>query len=280
MVHSIDTLPPLRNIIEVHDLNPDKKLGQNFLLDLNITDKIVRNIGSLSDATVIEIGPGPGGLTRSLLKTDLKQIHAIEYDTRAVKALGSLIKVSEGRLNVIEADALQTALPDICPDASYYIVGNLPYNIGTPLLMNWLADIANGAPVKAMALMFQKEVADRITASPSTKKYGRLSVMSQWLCHGSSLMDLPPDVFVPPPKIHSSVVYLEPKTQDNTRAAPKFETMERIVKMAFQQRRKMLRSTLKPFQHLLAEAGINPQDRAEDIGVDQYVKLALAVEQE
>ena len=268
-------LPPLREVIEKAGLQPDKKLGQNFLLDQNITDKIVRHGNDLADQTVIEIGPGPGGLTRSILQSGVKKLYAIEYDPRAIEALQPLIEYSEGRLEVIHADALQTDIASITAGEPFHIYGNLPYNIATPLLLGWLEQITNNMPILSMVLMFQKEVADRILAVPSTKTYGRLSVMSQWICDCSRLFDLPPSVFTPPPKIESSVVHFKPKAHNgNDAAIPSFKHTEKLIKAAFAQRRKMLRSTLKSYAMHFDDAGIDPQARAEQLSIENFIKLA------
>lgn len=271
----MNELPPLREVIEKSGLQPDKKLGQNFLLDQNITDKIVRHGNNLTDQTVIEIGPGPGGLTRSILQSGIKKLYAIEYDPRAVKALQPLIDHSDGRLEVIHADALQMDITTMTDGASFHIYGNLPYNIATPLLLGWLEKITNNVPISSMVLMFQKEVADRILAVPSTKTYGRLSVMSQWICECSRLFDLPPTVFTPPPKIDSSVVHFKPKASStDDQNTPTFKHTEKLIKAAFAQRRKMLRSTLKNYAAYFEAAEIDPQARAEQISVENFIKLA------
>lgn len=267
----MDNLPPLRDIIEEFDLKPEKKLGQNFLLDQNITDKLVRNGNDLANEIVIEIGPGPGGLTRSILSSNVKKLYAVEYDPRAVKALQSLKQMSNGRLEIIQADALEFDVSTLT-DEPFHIYGNLPYNIATPLLFGWLEQITSNTPIKSMVLMFQKEVADRITALPSNKTYGRLSVMSQWICDCTSLFDLPASVFTPPPKVDSSIVHFEPRLSNDDR--PPFKHVESIVKNAFSQRRKMLRSTLKKYSSYFEGADIDPQARAEQIDVKKFVKLA------
>ncbi len=267
------SLPPLREIISGHDLRADKKLGQNFLLDLNITDKVARAAGDLRNTTVFEIGPGPGGLTRSLLKAGAARVIALEYDPRAIAALASLVTASDGRLSVVHADALKADLLALAPEGPRAIVANLPYNIATPLLIGWLRLIRqNSALFSAMTLMFQREVADRLTATPDTKAYGRLSVISQWLCDVKKQFDLPPSVFVPQPKIMSSVVRFTPRPLPPD--APPFAAMERLTATAFGQRRKMLRSALKPFPGLLEKAGIAGNLRAEQISVSDFVALA------
>jgi 16S rRNA (adenine1518-N6/adenine1519-N6)-dimethyltransferase len=265
-------LPPLREVIAANNLRAEKKLGQNFLLDLNLTDKIARHAGDLSGATVFEIGPGPGGLTRSLLKAGAEKVVAVEYDPRAIAALAPLRDFADGRLEIVQADALETDLAALAPRAQKrIIVANLPYNIATPLTIGWLRQL-RGTPgiYSSMTLMFQREVADRLTAPPGGKTYGRLSVMAQWLCTVKRLFDLPPGAFTPPPKVSSSIVQFTPRAASPD--APAFEEMEAVAAAAFNQRRKMLRSSLKGWK--LEEAGIDPELRAEDLPPDAYVKLA------
>ncbi len=269
----IDDLPPLRDVIARHDLRADKRLGQNFLLDLNITDKIARAAGPFDEATVFEIGPGPGGLTRSLLKAGAKKVIAIEYDPRAVAALQELA-AADGRLTVLHADALETDLLTLAPAGPRAIVANLPYNIATPLTIGWLQQIRQDiGAFSSMTLMFQREVADRLTAQPGNKIYGRLSVMAQWLCEVTRQFAPPPSVFVPPPKITSSVVRFIPRTLPA--GQPSFRAMETIVAASFNQRRKMLRSALKSFPGLIERAGIDGTLRAEQLAVADFVRLAM-----
>lgn len=265
-------LPPLREVIRLHNLRAEKSLGQNFLLDQNLTDKIVRLAGDFSGQTVFEIGPGPGGLTRSLLLSDAARIIAIEFDDRAVAALRDLVTAGQGRLEVRKDDALRVDLTAQSSEPRA-IVANLPYNISTVLLVNWLEQIrADGQAFKSMTLMFQKEVADRILAEPGNKTYGRLSVTAQWLCTVRRLFDLPPEAFTPPPKIQSTVLQFTPRAAHPD--WPTFERLEKILAAAFQQRRKMIRSSLKPFAAQLDASGIDPTLRAEDLSVEQYLKLA------
>lgn len=268
-----ESLPPLRDIIRAHGLRAEKKLGQNFLLDQNITDKITRHIDGIADSVVFEIGPGPGGLTRSLLKAGAGQVIAVEYDERAIKALQGLQDFSEGRLKLIHGDALETDLKTLCNDAPCHIAANLPYNIATPLLVNWLRQIHhNVSSYKSMTLMFQHEVAERIVAQPGTKAYGRLAVLAQWLCDVEILFTLPPQAFTPPPKVKSSVVRFIPKKLSSDQ--PDFAVVERITAAAFGQRRKMVRSSLKDYTTLFEVCGIDPARRAEEIKVSQYIDLA------
>jgi 16S rRNA (adenine1518-N6/adenine1519-N6)-dimethyltransferase len=273
----LSALPPLREIIAQHGLRAEKKLGQNFLLDGNITDKIARSSGELSQLHVIEIGPGPGGLTRSLLRAGAKTVTAVEYDARAVDALQSLTEAAEGRLTVHHGDALKTDLTQIVPDAPRAIIANLPYNIATPLLIGWLRQIRDmPGCYDGMTLMFQREVADRITAQMGTKAYGRLSVMAQWLCKVKRMFDIPGSAFVPAPKVTSSVVTFQPKVP--AADAPTFDTMETIVAAAFGQRRKMLRSSLKDYAEAMRKAEIDETLRAEQLDTSQFVRIALAHE--
>lgn len=276
--NGLSALPPLRDVIRDHNLRAEKSLGQNFLLDLNITDKIVRAAeamgGALSDLTVFEIGPGPGGLTRSLLATNVKKVIAIEFDDRAVAALQDVVKVSEGRLDVIKGDALHADLLDMA-DGPRAIIANLPYNISTVLLLKWLREVRQDpGSYKFMALMFQKEVAERLYAKPHTKSYGRLTVMTQWLCETAKAFDLPPEAFSPPPKVTSSVMVIKPKILNGNQ--PNFETMEKILATGFQQRRKMIRTSLKPYLEKLEKLGIDPTLRAENLSVEDYLKIANA----
>lgn len=272
-VSDIDSLPPLREIIRDHDLRAEKKLGQNFLLDLNLTQKIARAGGDLSGCHVFEIGPGPGGLTRALLKTNAARVSAVEFDPRAVAALESLVAASRGRLDILAGDALAvdiTALPAM-PRA---VVANLPYNIATPLLIGWLEKIAvDAGAFQSLTLMFQKEVAQRIVAAPGSKMYGRLSVMTQWLCRAKMSFDIAPSAFVPPPKVVSTVVHLVPRARDKN--APSFATMEKVTAAAFGQRRKMIRTTLKPWAGHFEVLGLNPESRAEELAIKDYIALAM-----
>ncbi len=266
-----DNLPPLRDVIARHDLRAEKSLGQNFLLDQNITDKIVRGCGDLTGINVIEIGPGPGGLTRSLLKSNARQVIAVEFDPRAVAALQELVDVADGRLSLLHGDALKTNLLDLC-DGPRAIVANLPYNIATPLLTGWLSQIhADQNAYALMALMFQKEVGDRICADVNTKAYGRLSVISQWICSCRNLYDLPPSAFIPPPKIKSSVIKFTPQNLENP---PVFKDVEQLTAAAFGQRRKMIRSSMKDYHAQLEALSLDTQRRAETLTVDEFIAIA------
>lgn len=269
-------LPPLRDVMARYDLLPKKALGQNFLLDGNITDKVARSAGDLKTLNVAEVGPGPGGLTRSLLRVGAQRIVAIEKDSRCIAALAELEAASKGILSVVEADALTVDITSLLP-VPRAIVANLPYNIATPLLIRWLEQIAqNRQAFSGLTLMFQREVAERICAQPGNKLFGRLSVMAQWQCEVQWRFDLPPHVFTPPPKVFSSVVHFRPR--EEALAEVPWTIMERVVEKAFNQRRKMLRSALKGMatdtELWLHEAGINPELRAEQLSVVQFGELA------
>ena len=267
-----DCLPPLREVIAQYGIGARKSLGQNFILDLNLTRRIARAAGPLGHATVIEIGPGPGGLTRALLAEGARRVVAIERDPRCLAALGDLAARYPGRLELVAGDAL-TLDPAALTDAPRKIVANLPYNIATALLLRWLDTVRE---YESLTLMFQREVAERLVAAPRSPAYGRLSVLVQWLCEAKILFDLPPRAFVPRPKVTSSVVSLMPRP---TPLAPAVKpALERVTAAAFGQRRKMLRSSLKalgvPVEPLLAAAGIPPTARAEELSVAEFCALA------
>ena len=268
-----DGLPPLREVIARYDLAARRSLGQNFLLDLNLTGKIARAAGALGEGTVIEIGPGPGGLTRALLAEGARQVIAIERDHRCLGALAEISAAYPGRLTVIEGDALAVDCAKL-GQAPRRIVANLPYNIATPLIIKWLQA---GPAFKSITVMVQREVADRLVAAPRTKDYGRLSVLTQFLAKPRRLFDVPPRAFVPPPKVTSSVVELIPLPAP---AAPaRIEDLERVTQAAFGQRRKMLRQSLRSLgveevEDLLAAADIAPTSRAEELTVAQFAALA------
>lgn len=273
-----ESLPPLREVISAHDLRAEKKLGQNFLLDQNITDKIARHADracrGFAGKTVFEIGPGPGGLTRSLLKAGAEKVIALEFDPRAVAALAGLEEASKGRLEVLQADALEIDLLKLA-DGPRVVVANLPYNIATPLLTGWLSQLhADISAYDALVLMFQKEVAQRIAADVCGKTYGRLSVISQWLCETKKLFDLSPAAFTPPPKVTSSVVQFVPRALGGD--APDFKAVERTTAAAFGQRRKMIRSSLKDYAEHFEALGLDPELRAENLQVEDFVNLTKA----
>ena len=264
------TPPPLRAVIAAHGLDARHSLGQHFLLDGNLTARIVREAGDLHGRGVIEVGPGPGGLTRALLESGAARIVAIEVDKRAVGAIEELAAAANGRLLVMEADAMRVDLPDLVPSPRQ-IVANLPYNVASPLLVRWLRQ---AAAYERMTLMFQREVAERIVAAPGTAAYGRLSVLAGWLCDCHIALRLPPTAFVPPPKVWSAVVVLTPHATQPEPAL--FAAMERLTAAAFGQRRKMLRGALKPLggESLLNRASIAPERRAETLSVEEFDRLA------
>ncbi|BCG95867.1 16S rRNA (adenine(1518)-N(6)/adenine(1519)-N(6))-dimethyltransferase RsmA [Mesorhizobium sp. 131-2-1] len=275
---TIDGLPPLREVIERHGLQAKKALGQNFLLDLNLTGKIARAAGDLTDATVIEVGPGPGGLTRALLFNGAKRVVAIERDERCLEALAQVSSHYPGRLEVIPGDALKTDFAALARDAGgpVKIVANLPYNIGTELLIRWLTVSAWPPFYQSMTLMFQREVAERITATPGSDAYGRLGVLAGWRTQARIAFDVPPQAFTPPPKVTSSVVHLVPRATPLPTEAKK---LGRVTEAAFGQRRKMLRQSVKSLggEALLVRADIDPTRRAETLSVEEFVRLTNAV---
>jgi len=266
-------LPPLRDALEAHGLSADKRFGQHFLLDLNVTRKIARLAGPFNGDVVIEVGPGPGGLTRALLETDAGAVIAVEKDRRFIPLLEELAADNVGRLRVVEGDALKVAETDLLDGRSAHLVSNLPYNVGTPLLIKWLT--GPWRP-RSLTLMFQKEVADRVAARPGTGTYGRLSVISQSVCIARVVMDLPARAFTPPPKVASAVVRLDPHAEPPSPAV--LAALEQVTAAAFGQRRKMLRSSLKALggAELCHAAGISPDARAEVIDVAGFLKLAQA----
>ena len=276
---AIDTLPPLRDIIARYGLNAQKALGQNFLLDLNLTSRIARSAGPLEDTTVLEVGPGPGGLTRALLAAGAKKVIAIEKDQRCLPALEEIAAHYPGRLTIIEGDALTFDLETLDHDGSLKIIANLPYNIGTALLMKWI-DGAEWPPIfNDLVLMFQREVAERIVATPDTPHdYGRLSVFCGWRTDAKILFDVSPQAFTPPPKVVSSVVRVTPRAHP-TVCDPKL--LARVTQAAFGQRRKMLRQSLKSLGvdpiTLCERVGLDPTARAETVTIDQFVALAQAL---
>jgi 16S rRNA (adenine1518-N6/adenine1519-N6)-dimethyltransferase len=263
-------LPSLKEVIARHDFRAKHALGQHFLLDLNLTAKIASVAGDLAGRHVIEVGPGPGGLTRALLATEAASVTAIEIDPRGVAAAQELAAAYPGRLTVIGADALSLDVAGLVP-APRQIVANLPYNVGTPLLIGWLRQIAL---FERLTLMFQEEVAQRIVAAPGSDAYGRLAVLAQWTCQTALALRIPPEAFTPPPKVHSAVVRFLPKADQPDPAL--FAAMERVTQAAFGQRRKMLRAALKPLggETLLRRAGIDPTRRAETLSIMEFDGLA------
>jgi 16S rRNA (adenine1518-N6/adenine1519-N6)-dimethyltransferase len=273
----IDDLPALREVIRKHELRAKKSLGQNFLLDLNLTARIARASGSLQGATVVEIGPGPGGLTRALLVLGARRVIAIERDARAIAALQEIAAHYPGRLDIIEGDALEADPLLLTGGAKARVVANLPYNIATPLLIGWLTTEPWPPWYESLTLMFQREVAERIVAAPGSKSYGRLSVLTGWRCEAKIEFDVAPSAFVPPPKVTSSVVRLVPRAKP---APCDSTTLERVTAAAFGQRRKMLRQSLKSLGvdtvALMEQANIEPTARAEEIPVEGFAALARA----
>lgn len=272
---AIDGLPPLREVIARHGLAARKALGQNFLLDLNLTAKIARSAGDLAHCDVLEVGPGPGGLTRALLAEGARHVLAVEKDERCLPALAEIASAWPGRLEVVHGDALEVdAAARLTPPIR--VVANLPYNVGTELLTGWLTPPRWPPFWQSLTLMFQKEVAERIVAKPGSKAYGRLALLAQWRAEARIVLTLPPSAFTPPPKIDSAVVHL------TALPLPRFpapaRTLERVVAAAFNQRRKMLRSALKPLdpgiESRLERLGIAPTARAEEIGLEQFCALA------
>lgn len=270
----IDQLPPLREIIRAYDLRAEKKLGQNFLLDLNLTQKIAKAAGNVEHIHVIEIGPGPGGLTRALLNTSASHVSAIEYDPRAIEALQSLKQAAHGRLTLVAGDALAIDLMHIAQPPRA-VVANLPYNIATPLLIGWLKQIRDHQAFKHLTLMFQKEVAQRIVAPQGSEFYGRLSVMSKWLCTPKIAFDISASAFTPPPKVTSSVVHFIPKILPE--GSPPFSAMEQVTALAFGHRRKMIRSSLKIYADAIKACGLDDTKRAEELSVEDFSALAQAI---
>ena len=272
---AIDTLPPLRDVIATHGLSARKALGQNFLLDLNLTAKIARSAGDLTGFDVLEVGPGPGGLTRGLLAEGARHVLAVEKDPRCVPALEDIAAAYPGKLTITQGDALNVD-PLAHLTAPIKVVANLPYNVGTELLIRWLTPPEWPPYWSSLTLMFQREVAQRIVAAPGSKAYGRLSLLASWRADARIVMDLPPQAFTPPPNVSSAVVHLralpEPRFPANAR------TLEKVVAAAFNQRRKMMRSSLKALapdiEDRLNAVGIAPTQRAEQVPLEAFCALA------
>ncbi len=275
---TIDGLPPLREVIAAHGLSARKSLGQNFILDLNLTARIARAAGDLSGSDVLEVGPGPGGLTRGLLAEGARRVLAVEKDARCMDALEEIRAAHPGRLEILRADALEIdPLAHLAPPIR--IVANLPYNVGTELLTRWL-DPPDWPPFwTSMTLMFQREVAERIVAAPGGKSYGRLAVLAQWRSDARIVMDLPPEAFTPPPKVRSAVVHVT--ARETPRYPAEARTLFRVTKAAFGQRRKMLRASLKglapDIEDRLRAAGIAPTDRAERLSLEAFCALSREI---
>jgi len=271
-----DELPPLRDVIAAYDLAAKKSLGQNFLFDLNLTRKIARAAGASEGGVFYEVGPGPGGLTRALLSEGADKVIAVERDQRCLPALADIAKAYPGKLEVHSADALKLDEAVLLPPGMR-IAANLPYNVGTALLVKWLT-VETWPPLWAsLTLMFQKEVAQRITASAGSEHYGRLSVLAQWRCTAKILFDVNKGAFVPPPTVTSAIVRLEPRTEPL--APANLHDLEKVTATAFGQRRKMLRQSLKPLggEALLERAGIAPTARPEDLKITDFAALARAL---
>ena len=275
---TIDGLPPLREVIAAHDLIAKRQLGQNFLLDLNLTAKIARSAGDLTACDVLEVGPGPGGLTRGLLVEGARHVVAVEKDPRCIPALEEIAAVYPGRLTVLQGDALDIDTSALLT-APVRVIANLPYNVGTELLIRWLTPAIWPPFWTSLTLMFQREVAERITAKPRTEHYGRLALLVHWRCDARIVLTLPPEAFTPAPKVHSAVVHLTRLEVPRYPADEK--TLLRITAQAFGQRRKMLRSSLKgllpDLEAALESVGIPPTARAEEIGLEAFCALARLV---
>lgn len=273
-------LPPLKEVIARYGLSAKKSLGQNFILDTNLLNKIVRcskqrDPEPFETGTVIEVGPGPGGVTRAILENDAKQLTVIEKDERCLELLADIRAAYPDRLTVLNADATNVPAQTL-GKAPRSIIANLPYNVGTLLLTGWLKHID---AYSSFTLMFQKEVAERLTARPKSSAYGRLSVLTQWLCETEILFTVPPSCFVPPPKVTSAVVFLKPRTCPLAQA--RIDLLEKVTAAAFNQRRKMLRSSLKSIgdpQELCAAANVSPTARAEEIGIEAFCAMARCLE--
>ncbi len=272
---AVDALPPLRDVISAHGLSARKALGQNFLLDLNLTRRIARAGGPLPGCHVVEIGPGPGGLTRALLLEGAAHVTAIERDRRAIPALQQIAAAAPGRLTIVEADALRFDYDSLAGRDPLRIVSNQPFNVGTPLLTGWIGAQSWPPRWKSLTLMFQREVADRIVAAAGSEVYGRLAVLARWRTTPKLLFEVPARAFTPAPKVTSAVVRLEPRP--DAEPVP-VSALERVTAAAFGQRRKMLRSSLKSVwpdpEPVLLQAGLAPTARAEEIPVDGFLKLA------
>jgi 16S rRNA (adenine1518-N6/adenine1519-N6)-dimethyltransferase len=274
---SMDGLPPLRDVIQRHGLFAKKALGQNFLLDLNLTRRIARTAGRLDDATILEVGPGPGGLTRALLMEGAKRVVAIERDERCIAALEEIAAHYPGRLEIVAGDAMKADFAALAAGAgTVRIVANLPYNIGTELLVRWLTPEHWPPFYESMTLMFQREVAERIVAAPGSSHYGRLGVLAGWRTEARIAFDVPPQAFTPPPKVTSSVVQILPRAEPLPVDAGK---LARTTEAAFGQRRKMLRQSMKSLggERLLERAGIDGTRRAETLTVEEFVRLAREI---
>ena len=270
----MDNLPSIESTIKKYKLAPNKTLGQNFLFDSNITDHIAHSCYDIEGSTVLEIGPGPGGLTRSILAAGAKKVIAVEFDTRCVQALEELKLASNNKLSIINKDALTLPIAELKEKEKIHIISNLPYNIGTKLIMNWLNEIEH---IASITVMLQKEVVERFIAQPKTSNFGRVSIIGQSICNIESLFDVDPENFIPPPKVTSSIMRLIP-LKETIYKCPK-KSLERLCAAAFSQRRKMVRKNLKTLfvdkvDQVLNETGIDLKARAEEISVTQFCRLA------
>ena len=273
-----DGLPPIREVIASHGIRAKRSLGQNFLHDFNLTRKIARQAGDISDCDVVEVGPGPGGLTRSLLAEGARRVIAIESDPKCIPALEEIVRLFPDRLKVIAGDARKIDVScEVAPPAR--IVANLPYNVGTRLLFDWIMSTTWPPYWQSMTLMFQKEVADRIVAAPGQRQYGRISVLAQWRCHARLMFEIPPEAFSPAPKVTSAVVHFERRLSPEI---AKLEILSRVTHLAFGQRRKMLRRSLRSLVPSIAatleEIGISPEKRAEQLSVADFCAISRAAE--
>ncbi len=269
MINKIESLPPVSEMMRDAGLEPKKQFGQNFLFDLNLTGRIARSVPDIKNTVVVEVGPGPGGLTRALLMADAKRVIAIEKDKTTEPILSKIIDASDGRLEVIFGDALKTDLQDLDQDG-YAICSNLPYNVGTELLINWLHEIATGKKIKSLTLMFQREVAERIVATPNNKQYGRLSVLANLVADTKILFDVPNTAFVPRPKVQSAVVQIIPN-KNKIKLIQDISKLEKLTARLFGQRRKMIRGILKINW---ADYGLSGTERAEELPPELFLKIS------
>lgn len=269
MTNKIESLPPVSEMMRDAGLEPKKQFGQNFLFDLNLTGRIARSVPDIKNTVVVEVGPGPGGLTRALLMADAKRVIAIEKDKTTEPILSKIIDASDGRLEVIFGDALKTDLQDLDQDG-YAICSNLPYNVGTELLINWLHEIATGKKIKSLTLMFQREVAERIVATPNNKQYGRLSVLANLVADTKILFDVPNTAFVPRPKVQSAVVQIIPN-KNKIKLIQDISKLEKLTARLFGQRRKMIRGILKINW---ADYGLSGTERAEELPPELFLKIS------
>ena len=269
MINKIESLPPVSEMMRESGLEPKKQFGQNFLFDLNLTGRIARSVPDIKNTVVVEVGPGPAGLTRALLMAGAKRVIAIEKDKTTEALLSKLIDASDGRLQVIFGDALKTNLQELDKDG-YAVCSNLPYNVGTELLINWLHEIATGNKIKSLTLMFQREVAERIVATPNNKQYGRLSVLANLVADTKILFDVPNTAFVPRPKVQSAVVQIIPN-KNKIKLIQDVSKLEKLTAKLFGQRRKMIRGILKINW---ADYGLSGTERAEELPPELFLKIS------